>query len=229
MPCGLFGKLPMKRDFISVDAPREFLQVWEPWLQGGIAASRISLGAGWREAFLSAPIWRFWLGADHCGFPIIGTFMASVDGVGRFFPLTAIAYGDAADAFEPPSQNSQSAWFAEVEELLLGALEDGAVYETFLEKLAALPMPARIPAPPIDSSIKTLFRADVATASSIEELDSSFKSVLAEHERRMYSRASFWWTIGGEAFAPTTLFCEGLPDPNIVTSLLSGQFEAAEG
>ena len=41
MRCGLYGKLPMKRDFISVSTPQAFLEQWEPWIQGGVAASRI--------------------------------------------------------------------------------------------------------------------------------------------------------------------------------------------
>ena len=86
MPCGLYGKLPMKRDFISVSTPQAFLERWEPWIQGGIAASRVALGAQWQDIFLRAPIWRFWLGAEICGRPAMGSFMPSVDGVGRFFP-----------------------------------------------------------------------------------------------------------------------------------------------
>ncbi|WP_342362969.1 type VI secretion system-associated protein TagF [Terrarubrum flagellatum] len=219
----------MKRDFISVDIPREFLQVWEAWLQGGVAASRIVLGTGWRDIFLRAPIWRFWLGPEICGMPVMGSFMASVDGVGRFFPLTAIAYGEKGDAFEPPLADMQEAWFGDVESFLLSALEEGASYDACLETLRALPVPARIPRPAADSAIKEARRALIAEATSVEAVGDAFKTLLAERDRRMYSAASFWWTIGGEEFPPTTLFSEGLPDPNIVTSLLSGQFEAASG
>ena len=72
MRCSLYGKLPAKRDFVAVAAPRPFLNTWEPWMQGGISASRQSLGDAWQNAFLTAPIWRFWLGADLCGAPVIG-------------------------------------------------------------------------------------------------------------------------------------------------------------
>ncbi len=44
MACGLFGKLPPKRDFVAVNAPRPFLTVWENWVQAGLAASREQLG-----------------------------------------------------------------------------------------------------------------------------------------------------------------------------------------
>ena len=94
MRCGLYGKLPSKRDFIAIGTPRELLSVWEPWMQGGLSASRHSLGDHWKQAFLTAPIWRFWLGADLCGTTVLGAFMSSLDGVGRYFPLTLFAYPD---------------------------------------------------------------------------------------------------------------------------------------
>jgi type VI secretion system protein ImpM len=83
MRCGLFGKLPAKRDFVALQAPRAFLAVWEKWLQAGVSASRAELGADWQALFLRAPIWRFWLGAELAGAPVLGAFMPSVDGVGR--------------------------------------------------------------------------------------------------------------------------------------------------
>ena len=69
MACGLFGKLPGKRDFIALNAPTAFLSAYERWLQGGLTASRVELGGGWQDAFLNAPIWRFWFGSAFCGTP----------------------------------------------------------------------------------------------------------------------------------------------------------------
>ncbi len=229
MPCGLFGKLPMKRDFISVDAPRDFLAVWEPWLQGGVAASRLRLGNEWRDAFLRAPIWRFWLGPKVCGFPVIGSFMSSVDGVGRFFPLTAIACGDAGEMFLRPTDDPQTEWFASVEALLLSTLEDGATYDDCLQTLAALPLPARALSPEADGSVHDLYNASAAPAPSPEDMPAGFAALLAERERRLYHGASFWWTIGGEEFPPVALISDSMPDPNIVTSMLNGQFEQRAG
>src|SRR6266436_1707389 len=102
MQCSLYGKVPAKRDFIAIGAPREFLNAWEPWLQGAISASRTKLGDKWQSAFLTAPIWRFWLGADICGRSVIGAFMSSLDGVGRYFPLTLFACADDKAAIPPP-------------------------------------------------------------------------------------------------------------------------------
>ncbi len=109
MLSGLYGKLPMKRDFITVSVPDAFLDLWEPWLQGGLTASREELGTRWEEVFLKAPIWRFWLGADLCGLATIGSFMPSVDEVGRFFPLTAFACAGQGASFSPPQTRVQVA------------------------------------------------------------------------------------------------------------------------
>jgi type VI secretion system protein ImpM len=224
MSCGLYGKLPMKRDFISVSTPRAFLERWEPWIQGGIAASRIALGAQWQEIFLRAPIWRFWLGAEVCGRPAMGSFMPSVDGVGRFFPLTAVACGEAGSAFPTPQGDPQAAWFAEVEAMLLDALDEDAAYDRILATLSNLPAPACARIPAAGAAIRDIFSATLVTADAADSLDTAFASLLAERERRQQAAGCFFWTIGGEDFPPAALFCTGLPDPNVLTALLSGQF-----
>ena len=87
MAAGFFGKLPSKRDFVASGASRPFLDLWEPWLQASLATSRQTLGEDWPNAYNRMPIWRFWLGAQFAGEAIVGALMASVDGVGRPFPL----------------------------------------------------------------------------------------------------------------------------------------------
>ncbi|MET0382001.1 MAG: type VI secretion system-associated protein TagF, partial [Burkholderiaceae bacterium] len=94
--CGFYGKLPSEGDFVSRRLPWEFTTVWDEWLQQGMAASRQTLGGRWLDLYLSAPVWRFQLAPGVCG-PLgwRGLFFASVDRVGRYFPLT-IAFPQAA-------------------------------------------------------------------------------------------------------------------------------------
>jgi type VI secretion system protein ImpM len=224
MPCGLYGKLPMKRDFISVSTPQAFLERWEPWIQGGIAASRVALGAQWQDIFLRAPIWRFWLGAEICGRPAMGSFMPSVDGVGRFFPLTAFACGDAGAAFPAPQIDPQPAWFAAVEAMLLDTLDEDAAYDRVLETLNNLSSPASTRTAAAEAAIRDLYSATWVTADTADSLDAAFAGLIAERERRQQAAGCFFWTIGGEDFPPAALFCTGLPDPNVLTTFLSGQF-----
>src|SRR4051812_41361806 len=138
MRCGLYGKVPSKRDFIAISTPREFLEIWEPWMQGGLSASRQSLGDNWKEAFLTAPIWRFWLGAELCGRTVLGAFMPSLDGVGRYFPLTLFACADGGTAIPPPELNMQADWFVTMESFLLSTLDHGVSYETIAAGLHPL-------------------------------------------------------------------------------------------
>ena len=142
MRCGLYGKLPTKRDFIAIGTPRELLNVWEPWMQGGLSASRHSLGDNWQQAFLTAPIWRFWLGADLCGTTVLGAFMPSLDGVGRYFPLTLFAYPGEGAAIPPPELDPQEAWFTEAEEYLLSTLEQDVTFDSAMRGLEQIARPS---------------------------------------------------------------------------------------
>jgi len=228
MACGLFGKLPSKRDFIAVNVPREFLSIWEVWLQGGVSASKIALGAQWLPAYLSAPLWRFWLGADICGMPVTGVFMSSVDGVGRHFPLTVFACADTSDAFLLPSDEGAGAWYESAEDFLLGMLEPGAAYDASLAALEALPLPARRPAPAADATVVRLFGASVVRSADVAEIVRGVEQLEAEGQRCQHLRQSVWWTIGGQDFAPAMVLAQGLPDPHILGAMLNGTFQAPE-
>src|SRR5262249_14836932 len=124
MQCGLYCKLPAKPDFIAVGVPRRFLREGEPWLQSVGSGSRAATRDDWEAAFLKAPIWRFWLGAEHCGEAVIGALMPSTDGIGRYFPLTLVAKADDSAAIPPPEFASQDHWFSSAESFLLSALDE---------------------------------------------------------------------------------------------------------
>ena len=72
-------------------------------MQGCVSASRNSLGNSWLQAYLTAPIWRFWLGADICGATVVGALMSSLDGVGRYYPLTLFACADPERSSHRPT------------------------------------------------------------------------------------------------------------------------------
>ena len=114
-------------------------------MQGCISASRDSLGEAWLQSYLTAPIWRFWLGADICGTAVAGAFMASLDGVGRYYPLTVLAQAPAAHSIAPPDLDSHDQWFASAEELLLSTLDKSATFEAVTDALNQLPAPKSSP------------------------------------------------------------------------------------
>jgi len=218
MQCSLFGKLPARRDFIAVGAPRRFLDAWEPWLQSAISSSRQALGKDWQSAFLSAPIWRFWLGEDICGTSVLGAFMSSLDGIGRYFPLTLFACADDGAAIPPPELNSQAAWFEASEELLLSALEDKASFEDIVARLEKSSVPAQ------DNHRKSAAIADLPGVGD-KVFEDVFRSVRVKDHGKVYSSSTFWWTVGGEGFPPIAIGSKSMPDPYLFSAMLNGEFE----
>ena len=228
MQCSLYGKVPAKRDFIAIGAPREFLKAWEPWLQGAISASRTTLGEKWQPAFLTAPIWRFWLGADICGRSVIGAFMSSLDGVGRYFPLTLFACADDDGAIPPPEFGSQDDWFNAAEAFLMSTLDHDANFEAMTAELSALPPPFQeLPKDAAQNGGGGDDRngPEVLPAQG-QGFSEVFSSIRVRNYAKIYAGSTFWWTIGGEGIAPVALSGKGMPDPFLFAAMLTGEFAA---
>jgi len=138
---GFYGKLPSEGDFVTRRLPWEFTSAWDDWLQRGLQASRDALGAQWLEAYLSAPIWRFQLAPGVCG-PAgwRGLFFASVDRVGRYFPLT-LAFVDASAPAPASLSGEAEAWLA-LEDAALAGLEPTLPVADFDRLVEALALPA---------------------------------------------------------------------------------------
>ncbi|MHC2336556.1 type VI secretion system-associated protein TagF [Bradyrhizobium sp. USDA 4454] len=221
MRCGLFGKIGAKRDFIAIATPRSFLEAWEPWVQASISASRHQLGPAWQQAFLTAPVWRFWLGAAICGTAVTGAIMPSLDGVGRYYPLTLHAVTDADAALPPPHIDSQDEWFGQVETFLLSTLDRAATFEQISDALDRL-VPPRLRTSATDGrSIVSLGDGALGMVPAGDEFSASFGTLCGANPQ-IYAAASFWWTAGGEGFSPIALCCRGLPDPFHYSTLLTG-------
>src|SRR5215217_2526330 len=141
MRCGLFGKLGAKRDYIALATMRGFLEAWEPGMQSCLSASRHDLGEGWQQAFLTAPVWRFWLGAGICGSTVLGAVMPSLDGVGRYYPLALHAFADANAPIAPPDVDTQDDWFGMAEDFLLSTLAPDVTFNQISSQLDGLAVP----------------------------------------------------------------------------------------
>ena len=223
MSAGLFGKLPAKRDFVAANAPRRFLETWEPWLQSGVATSKQAIAAAWIESYNRAPIWRFWLGADFCGEALIGAFMPSVDGVGRAFPLTVFVFDDAG-ALPPPEIDDNGRWCEDAEALLLGALDPGATFEAVTDRLAALPPPTLVAGAGTVSGFRELPDGGALIQTAERTVSDAFHAARRLAHRRAFASQSFWWTIGGEGFPACALAYVGLPPAARFSDFLTGAF-----
>ncbi|WP_375314778.1 type VI secretion system-associated protein TagF [Bradyrhizobium sp. A5] len=226
MRCGLFGKIGAKRDFIAIATPRSFLEAWEPWVQAALSASRHQLGPGWQQAFLTAPVWRFWLGAAICGTTVAGAIMPSLDGVGRYYPLTLHAVTGEAVSLPPPSIDPQDEWFGQVETFLLSTLDRAATFEQISDALDRLAVPRLQETVGSGPPITSLGTAAMGRASAVDAFAGAFAALCATNPQ-VYAAASFWWTAGGEGFPPMALSCRGLPDPFHYITLLTGDLGLA--
>jgi type VI secretion system protein ImpM len=227
MKCGLFGKLPAKRDFIALAAPRTFLDAWEPWMQGSISASRQKLSDGWQQAFLTAPIWRFWLGAEICGRSVLGAFMSSLDGLGRYYPLTVFGYADQDTAISPPDLDPQDGWFTFAEEFLLRTLETDVSFETITCALDRLAGPVQEPVDALPGALTSLAPGAVAAPVMGRDHLHVFSTLRAANHESTYAAASAWWTLGGDDFPPLALTCKRMPSPFLFANMLIGSLKPA--
>jgi type VI secretion system protein ImpM len=224
MRCGLFGKVSPKRDFIAIHAPRRFLDVWEPWIQSGMSASRQSLGDNWQDAFLKAPIWRFWLGNDLCGTTVIGAFMPSLDGVGRYYPLTVFACADEGETIKPPELDPQADWFAATEDFLLRTLDHGTSYEAIAAGLDQLGPPPNGDTRPRAGNTISLPNGMVVAVESEAALPDAFASMRLVDHVNVYAASTFWWTVGGEDYPQFAVSGRRMPNPFLFTEMLTGRF-----
>lgn len=218
MGFGLFGKLPQKRDFISHGIANDILSPLETWLQTALAASRSELGHRWQEAYLVAPIWRLWIGADILGVNCVGSLMPSVDGIGRFFPLLALYACEPGERLPPPAYAPQDKWFGLVEERLLGVLEEGAT-PTVDAILAGLAAPA------LDTATGdrrgqafkggVLWRGDAETDTA-----SLLAATFDDDFRQVVQSRSYWWAPALDTRPALMHAKTGLPDPYFHTFMI---------
>jgi len=222
MRCGLFGKLSAKRDFIALATPRPFLEMWEPWVQACMSASQHELGGDWQGAYLTAPLWRFWLGSDLSGATAMGALMPSVDGVGRYYPLTLLAVASAEFSVPPPDIDAQDSWFTAAEDFLLSTLDRERSFEQISAALDALPAPRAEPTVSESDDIFRLGEVSTGLVSAGKSFQAAITSLRASNHA-ISAAASFWWTEGGGDFPPMALASRGLPDPFRYATMLTGK------
>lgn len=138
---GYFGKLPARGDFVTAACPAGFLKLWEPFLLEGLVQSRLDLKTAWEEAYMTMPVWRFWMkpaNGDKLEGAVAGAFMPSVDRVGRKFPLTVVA---PVSPGESETARPAGDWYETVEAILLQTLQEDADLAGFQKAVADLVPP----------------------------------------------------------------------------------------
>ncbi|MDF1872450.1 type VI secretion system-associated protein TagF [Vannielia sp.] len=215
MSLGLFGKLPAKGDFITRAIEPEVLAFWERWLEKSVGGAKHHLAGDWDRVYGASPVWRFWIGPGVFGYPVAGALTASVDKVGRQFPLTLVLSGMGHSHPVPPLSDPMEDWYGTLERALLAAKSahfDGDV-DGFLQ---SLPMPNAAPCAMGEDRRNAFF------AYGEHGLGQMLADV-RDHDHQLASfERSYWWTGGNEYVGPGMIAMDGMPDALGFAGMLRG-------
>jgi type VI secretion system protein ImpM len=237
MEVGLYGKLPSHGDFLRRRVSDAFVDVWDAWLQNGLAASRELLGAGWLETYLTSPAWRFVCTAGGCGADAVaGVMVPSVDRVGRYFPITLV--WQLPDEAIPLSVMTRGHdWFEAAERLLVDTLaKDEVNFDDFDscvislgDELDTTPWTAVIALEP--TGAQSMTDADGrewhAPLGEVRQLDRLIDQILYHRLRANLQPLVLWWTEGSAFVEPSCLVLRGLPPPRAFSAFLTGRWSTA--
>jgi type VI secretion system protein ImpM len=183
--------------------------------------------SAWVAMFAAAPIWRFFLGAGLCGATIRGAFMPSMDAIGRYFPLTIVAWPEHGVSLDPPGEDPQFAWFERVEELLLSTLKSDVSMEIIAAGLGQLEAVAAPAAPPAVSELLFLPADATSEPQPLRQIFDVMTDDTADDDKATRSDApqmTFWWTLGEKTEPAWAWHRKFMPDPSQFTAMLTGRF-----
>lgn len=229
-PCspGLYGKVPIRGDFVSRRLSAAFIRPWDDWLQEALSASRERLGSAWLDFYLISPIWRFVLSPGSCGSEAwAGILMPSVDKVNRHFPLTLAAPIKQQEIL-PRLFSERSDWFDKLEELALLVLDDKLDLEALdreLQETVLMPFLAvndgQRGAQRIGSKeSRPAFQIEMGAMSNVRDAFVHLSSCMLSEFMPVYS---LWCTKGSQWVNPALIAYDGLPPAAVYAELLTGR------
>jgi type VI secretion system protein ImpM len=213
MSAGFYGKLPMRGDFVGRNLAQDFILPWDEWLQRVLQAGQDGLEEAWLGHYLNSPIWHFVLGAGLCGpAAMVGVMIASVDTVGRYFPLV-VAAPLAGRPVPALAALAAAEWCGTAESVALGALDPDRGFADFESAVAALAGPEEATAE---------IGPGPAVAPIADGLATSLLRVTADPGA---GRTSLWWTDGTPEVPGVSVCTDGLPSAQQAVALFDGQWE----
>jgi len=228
---GWYGKLPTNGDFVTRRLPASFIEPWDAWLNAMLTGSRERLGAGWRDAFLSAPAWRFVLAPGVLGLQgWAGLIVPSVDSVGRYFPLT-VASGLSTRSIDPVATLVRAHnWYAEVEPVVSVALSPQADAGTFDAQLANRRFPAELVAT-LEDTEETIPPRTRGQRALWIPLGPEFEGEagLRGLAKPLAAPYSAWLAEESEIFGRSLMLCEKLPAVEQFCAMLNGEWHPRSG
>ncbi|HLX80200.1 MAG TPA: type VI secretion system-associated protein TagF [Burkholderiales bacterium] len=228
---GWYGKLPANGDFVTRRLPPSFIEPWDAWLNAMLAGSRERLGPAWRDAFLSAPAWRFVLAPGIIGdHGWAGLIVPSVDSVGRYFPIT-VASALPSQSMDPVTTVVRAHnWYGEVEPVAYAALSPDAEMETFDAQLRNRSFPEDLIAIP-ESTEETVPPRSRGQRALWIPLGSDFQGEagLRGLAKPLAEPYSAWLAEESEIFGRSLMLCEKLPAVDQFCAMLNGEWISRPG
>lgn len=230
---GWYGKIPGTGDFIARRMPSAFSQAWDAWEQSLMDGSQERLGAGWRDAFLTMPPWRFLLSPGLVTPNAwAGLMVPSVDAVGRYFPLTVASPLPAAALDLVGTLAAAAGWFAAIEEVALSALAPKADTHAIDAAFAARAFrsewlrPAARRAEGEDATVPMRPAAPQMLCIPLgsRTLDARALAELRPIAERMCEPNAAWLCEESEVMARCLLLTEGLPPPAAFCAMMDGRW-----
>ena len=153
--------------------------------------------------------------------------MSSLDGVGRYYPLTVFACADPGMAIAPPDIDAQDEWFAAAEEFLLATLQKDIAFDTVMTALERMAPPTSHATNGLPEGMAEVRNGAVVAPAAGHSFVDLCGSLRAANHVSAYAAASFWWTLGGGDYQPLALSCRGMADPFLFADMLTGRFMPA--
>jgi type VI secretion system protein ImpM len=208
---GFFGKLPCKGDFVTRRLSRDFREGWQLWLNAVLSRSREILGDNWQEIYLTSPVWRFALARGVFGpCAAVGVMLPSADRVGRCYPFAAVAMIEGLATLES-LVSADAGWFDAVEAHVFDALEDDADLDRFDAGLSDLGQPC------LGMADRGQYRK-LPCRGPIADLTMTDLAPVPERARCCF------WGQGSERAAPSFLAAGDLPEGELFTAMLDGDW-----
>ncbi len=223
-PPGWHGKLPSLGDFASRRLDASFIDPWDGWLAAGLLALREADAAGWLDAYLASPSWRFVLmpgvlPGDAGRQAWAGVLMPSVDRVGRYFPFTVV---QPLGALPASTQQMQSLWhwLGRLDELAADALHGDWGVEQLEIELARMVGPGLEPLAAAGGSAP-LAPGGLLELSLPPGVDAAVQiGIEAQALWRDKAAGLAYWFSSTELVAQRLLLSRGLPSSAAMASLL---------
>jgi type VI secretion system protein ImpM len=193
----LFGKLPAHGDFVARGLGAAEREALDAWLSAEMLAAREALGSDFENRYDRAPPWRF-AGPDGTG-----VLVASVDGVGRRFPL----YLALSIPFSSPARGR---WQAKP--------DGGGGKQTDNESDAPSTALAENTAEQVEDLVYRAFAENWDADALFAEACS-----LAFSAESIFPVAR-WWTLGGEGFVLSSL--DGERPEGLLAKMLNSEVNA---